>query len=170
MQDAKSEKDQIIQDLKNELAKKVELLDAFSGLTGIQVGTVENMLELCDKYDVDVPYEDMDVDFEVFQMNQWSDDRDSALINVVAKKAEADLNDDIKDCLGIEDFLELSGNDGQDFWFQYDEQHELILRNALAQNPDAFYSLKEKTQEILDQNFNAKELLAELVPSKRRGR
>lgn len=170
MQNAESEKDQIIQDLKAELVKKSDLLNAFSDLTGIQIGTVENMLELCDKFDMDVPYEDMDVDFEVFQMNRWSDDRDGALINVVAKKVEADLNKDIKKCLGIEDFLELSGNDGEDFWFQYDKQQESVLREALARNPDAFYSLQEKTQKVLDQNFNVEELLAEHVSSKSRGR
>ena len=83
----------------------------------------------------------------------------SAIGHLVADK----LNADIEKHLGLENFLELSGADGREFWFQYDVEKEKLLREAVQQNPGEPVLLDQITFEQLDQTYDLAEMIVESV-------
>lgn len=141
--------------------KERELLNAFSDLTGIQIPTMEYALEYCKKYGVEINSDD--IDYAIFQSNSRNGDRDAALLSAIGHQVEDKLNADIKKHLGLEDFLELYGADGRDFWFQYDVEKEKLLREAVQQNPGEPVLLDQITFEQLDQTYDLSEMIAETV-------
>lgn len=141
--------------------KERELLNAFSDLTGIPAPTMEYALEYCEKYGIEFDVEALD--YEVFQLNSRDGDRDAALLSAIGHLVADKLNADIEKHLGLENFLELSGADGREFWFQYDAEKEKLLREAVQQNPGEPVLLDQITFEQLDQTYDLAEMIVESV-------
>lgn len=69
------------------------------------------------------------------------------------------LNEDLKQCTGIEDFFELSGNDGADFWFDCTDEECELLEKLAKEDPRAFDDLEDRTKYALNEVYGLEDIL-----------
>lgn len=134
------------------------VINLYADLSNVGRSFVENALSLCKRWDVDADAV-FDEDCLMFFDQIKPEDKELEVICDVGCYVVRKLNEDLKQCTGIENFFELSGNDGADFWFDCTDEKCELLKKLAQEDPRAFDNLEDRTKFALNEIYGLEDIL-----------
>ena len=134
------------------------LVNFYADLSNVGRSIAENALSLCKRWNVDID-DVFNEDCLTFFDQVKPEDKELEVICDVACYVVRTLNEDLKQCTGIDDFFELSGNDGADFWFDCTDEKFEFLKKVAKKDPRAFDNLEDRTKLALNEVYGLDDVI-----------
>lgn len=141
----------------DEHSKLNNMISAFSIFTGIDSDMMRKLVDLCDEF-----YVDFDMILANSQKIYDFDDEEECtteLCNLVGDEIICLVNNDIQDKLSINDCIDFAYDEDEALTFSLEEKEQ--LKQALQDNPEAFYELERNTRKLINEIVDVDELLSE---------
>ncbi len=145
------------------VSRQNHVISAFCILTGIDADVIENLVTACDTYDIDLDCV-LANNPEIYNFRD-SEECKEELFNIVGNEIKELVNDNISDCLGVDEFI--SGfeiSDELNFSFKNIDE----LKSAIRDNPDGYRELDRSIRKLIDEVVDVKSLLESKTRSNRR--
>lgn len=127
------------------VSRQNHVISAFCILTGIDADVIENLITACDTYDIDLDCV-LANNQEIYNFRD-SEECKEELFNIVGNEIKELVNDNISDCLGVDEFISgFEFSDELNFSFTNIDE----LKTAIRDNPDGYRELDHGIQKLID--------------------
>lgn len=135
------------------VSRQNHIISAFCILTGIDADVIENLVTACDTYDIDLDCV-LANNQEIYNFRD-SEECKEELFNIVGNEIKELVNDNISDCLGVDEFISgFEFSDELNFSFTNIDE----LKSAIRDNPDGYRELELSIRKLIDEVVDVESL------------